>query len=438
MTTTIPDGQQIRPVGPLRKAMDDAAAGGESLKSLTVLSAINDPYRLDTDAGHRDGLWLANNVARLGLDDRQIHLRGLHYAVIGHPKPDGKPYSNTDPDWQWLVSRAGKAARWLGYLGFDQISDQRNAPPEVQQFKSTDPPLPHLLAGLVVDLPDADDLVPEVAVTGFDGRQPYRLVLFAEKNSANDVLAPLAKRYGADLYIPSGEISDTLMHRMASDGVQDGRPMVVLTFSDCDPSGWQMPISISRKLQALKTLLFPELKFEVHRVALTPAQVGDLALPSTPLKPSEKRASDWQAKMRTEQTELDALASLQPNLLRDIAAEAISPFYDDTLDQRVFSAKSRWLDQAQDIIDGQLDPQVLARLRSEADGKLAELRGEIDRLNDQLQLGLDDFDDVAIPTVPEPEVSGRNGLPLIDSRWEFADQCHRLLASKDYEGGGAV
>ena len=35
---------------------------------------------------------------------------------------------------------------------------------------------------------------------------------------------------------------------------EDGRHMVVSTVSDCDPSGWQMPISIARKLQAFKAL----------------------------------------------------------------------------------------------------------------------------------------------------------------------------------------
>jgi len=47
----------------------------------------------------------------LGLGDRKIHLRGLHYMVIGMPKPDGTPYTNTDADWLWLSGDAGKAAR---------------------------------------------------------------------------------------------------------------------------------------------------------------------------------------------------------------------------------------------------------------------------------------------------------------------------------------
>ena len=44
---------------------------------------------------------------------------------------------------------------------------------------------------------------------GFEGRQPYRLALVGEKSSLADILGPLAERYNADLFLPTGEISDT-------------------------------------------------------------------------------------------------------------------------------------------------------------------------------------------------------------------------------------
>ena len=112
---------------------------------------------------------------------------------------------------------------------------------------------------------------------------------------------------------------------MASDGAADGRPMVVLYFADCDPSGWQMAISVSRKLQALKALEFDDLELEVHRVALTPEQVREYGLPSTPLKDTERRADKWTAAMGVEQTEIDALAALQPDVLTAMARDAIAP-----------------------------------------------------------------------------------------------------------------
>ena len=81
-----------------------------TLSDLTVLAPQNDPFRVDTPARHRDGRWLAETARELGLGERTIHLRGLHYMLIGRPKPDGTPYTNTDADWTWLQADAGKAA----------------------------------------------------------------------------------------------------------------------------------------------------------------------------------------------------------------------------------------------------------------------------------------------------------------------------------------
>src|SRR6516165_6100325 len=94
-------------------------------------------------------------------------------------------------------------------------------------------------------------------------------------------------------YLPTGEISDTLIYKIASDANFDGRPLVMFTLSDCDPAGRQMSVSIGRKLQAFRDLFFPKLRFEVVPVALTVEQVRELRLPSTPLKETEKRADRW-------------------------------------------------------------------------------------------------------------------------------------------------
>ena len=42
-------------------------------------------------------------------------------------------------------------------------------------------------------------------------RKPYALAIFREKASPEDVLLPIARRFEADLYLLSGEISDTLL-----------------------------------------------------------------------------------------------------------------------------------------------------------------------------------------------------------------------------------
>lgn len=416
----------------LRQALEaEMAVSGATMGDLTVLAPQNDPFRVDTPARHRDGAWLANAVEELGLSGRVLHLRGLHYAVLGWPKPDGTPYTNTDSDWLWLSGDCGKAARWLGYIGFDQISDQRNSPPLVHEHAVPEPEA-WVDAGLRFELPDLGrELEPSVESVDFLGRQPYRLVMFGEKSSLEEVLIPLARRYRADLYLPTGEISDTLLHRIAANGAEDGRPVVVLTFSDADPAGWQMPVSIARKLQAFRAALFPELEFRVHRVALTPEQVRRLDLPSTPLKATEKRADRWRQEMRLEQTEIDALASLRPDVLTEIAHEAIAPFYDLTLERRVDQARWEWEMRAREAVAAAVAGGVLEEIAADLHEHLEVLRSKVDAANTRLRAAVADVELPEI-VVPEPHLDPVYPVPLIDSGWSFARQCHALIASKAY------
>ena len=404
------------------------AAGG-SLGSLTVLAAQNDPFRVDTDANHRDGQWLADKLTELRLTGPR-HLRGLHYALIGEPKPNGQPYSNTDEDWTWLAAPA-KAARWLGYIPFDRIVDQRNDDPVVKLWTPPNPE-PYIWTNVELQIPDdPDNLRPTVGVTGFHAAQPYKLVLVGEKSSLRPALSTIANNCRADLYLPTGEISDTQLYQMARVASEDGRPMAVLYFSDCDPSGWQMPISLSRKLQALKAVQFHDMEFEVHRVGLTPDQVREYGLPSTPLKATEKRAYKWQEAMEVEQTEIDALAALRPELLNEIASQAASEFFDPDLDQRVMLAEVEWQGAAQRILDaaagGHLD-----QLRADAVSLLAAKRGEIQRILDTVRVDPDSLGiELPTPVLPEATVYAQR-TPLCDSRWRFSTQCHELIASKQY------
>jgi len=417
---------------PLRAALEAAmAATGCTMTDLTVLDKSNDPFRVDTPANHRDGGWLATTSAGLGLGDRLIHLRGLHYMVLGMPKPDGIPYANTQKDWLWLSEGAAKAARFLGYIPFDQIVDQRNTPPMIRVF-SEPQPRAVISVGLDVQLPDLDDLEPLAMALDFRGVQPYKLVMIGEKSSLEPVLAPVAEFHGADLYLPSGEPSDTMLWRMAKTGAEDGRPMVVLYFADCDPSGWQMPVSVSRKLQAFKASLFPDLEFEVRRVALTPEQVSEHDLPSTPLKATEKRGSKWRSAMGIEQTEIDALAALRPDLLDRIARDAVAPFYDYGLDRRVQQAHAQWATEANEVIAAGLDDDERERIRDEAGARLEELAEEISELRQRLSVDPGEFDLPEI-VIPGPELEGvATHPPLIDSRWPFAEQCQALIRSKAY------
>ena len=434
---------EMNGAGVLRRVLEDARQERRCSKTdLTVLSPQADPYRLDTPAGHRDGRWAAEQLERAIGAHRRIHWRGLHYAIVAAGdirKPSGEIYRNTEEDWTWLTDTAGKAGRWLGYIDFERITDNRNSAPLIYR-KARVSPEPWVSIGIDVTIPEADDLTPYVGVTGFEGRQPYALSIFGEKTSLEEILLRIAQRFEADLYLPAGEISDTLLFRMAKDGAADGRPMIVFVVADCDPAGHQMSVSIGRKLQALRDLLFPGLEFQVRPVALTVEQVRELGLPSTPLKETEKRADKWREAFGVEQTEIDALATLRPQVLERIVSDAISPFYDRTLESRVLEARAEWKSAAQEMLEDQLDADLLASLQDHAADRLAALAAEIDAINEQLRMASDGRFELPAVEVPDPETDPdltRQGF-LVSSDQSWTEGTLALKSHKAYgDGGGA-
>jgi hypothetical protein len=184
--------------------------------------------------------------------------------------------------------------------------------------------------------------------------------------------------------------------------------------------------------------LFPKLRFEVVPVALSVDQVRDLGLPSTPLKETEKRADRWREAFGVEQTEIDALATLRPDILRVILDRAFDPYFDRTLQQRVAQAEDEWRQRAEDSLREQIDQEHLEAVRAEAADRLAELDETIRNINEQLQLAADDFDLPEIE-VPQPEVDGdaaRQGLVSFDDDWVAATRA--LIARKQYGIGGGT
>jgi hypothetical protein len=417
----------IKGINVLRKILETACTKQKaSLSDLTVLSAQVDPYRLDTDAGHRDGAWLATQLNTLCGPTTRIHWRGLHYAIVQDAKikkPNGEIYRNTEADWIWLSESAGKSSRWLGYIPFERIIDQRNAEPIIHR-KAKVRPEACLSIGLDVEIPDAEDIEPLPLAKGFVARQAYQFTIFGEKSSLADIVKPIAQSLEADLYLPQGEISDTQVHQIARDANADGRPLVVFTLSDCDPAGHQMPISIARKLQAFKDQFFRRLEFEVVPIALTVEQVEAENLPSAPLKETERRADRWRDAFGIDQTEIDALTTpARRSILERFIRQA----------WRVAEAKAEWNTAAQEAIAEQIDPEHLEQIRDEASAKLEELRESIERINEQLALAAGDHFELPDIDVPEPEVEldpDRQALVSFEHDWVRASRA--LIKHKAY------
>lgn len=422
----------------IEAARDDT---GRPLKDFTVLSTQIDPYRLDTPANHAVGHWFAEQMDRLNLLHRRLHLRGIHYALLGSTfLSNGRPYINSNENWGWLQNSASKAARWLGYVPFEAITDARNEPPVIRiRDRLEDAVSTHVSTTAYIEKPRLVSANPYASIDGFEREQPYRLAFYGEKTSLAPILGPISDRLGADLFLPTGEISDTQLHAMAKAGGEDGRELIVFTVTDFDPSGWQMTVSIGRKLQALRDLLFPDLDFQVRPIALNGEQARHLDLPSTPLKETEKRADKWREYMGWEQTEIDALATLQPDVLRRIVNDAVAPFYDHTLNRRVYAAKSGWEREANEQLREQIDAEHMKALKADAEQQIAEMCDKLNEIEETIGAAMRGLRiDLPGPEIPEPEINeSLQGAPLLSSEWSWSDQTRALIARKSYTDGGA-
>ncbi len=397
----------------------------------TVMTARTDPYRMDTPANHRVAAWLRDTMDRLGLINpaKPLHNRGIHYAIFKQPKPDGTPYDTND--WGFL-EEASNYARWLGYIEWEQIVDNRNVAPVTRIHDPADPQS-WIAVDAEVRIPDADDLHPRVRIDGYHGTQPYRIVIIGEKSSLADVLIPISRRYGTDLLLPKGNLSNTQLGMMAKAASLDDRPLRLIYVADCDMSGWYMPTEVSHKLGAMCNLKYPWVQFQSYRAALLCDHVRRYNLPDSPVKETDKRGDAWKAATGLEQTEVDALATMQPRVLTQIVTQWVDLFYDHTLDDRVESLKSDWERSAQATIDTQAGTHI-EELRRQAAEQLDALREQIQEVIDSVRIDTQGFDLPEIPDVPEPVMDeSDHPEPLCDSSWPLDEQIAKLKASRRFE-----
>jgi hypothetical protein len=338
------------PSGPLATMLAvEAEDAGVLPRDLLVLSPKHDPFA-ETKASRRDAEWFAEQIARF-VPAGRVHLRGLYYRCLSAGDvrlPDGARFVGSHKTAD-LIENAGKYARHLGLVRFDRIVDERAAPPELYDTEGnradpedTRPGERRLIvggSGAAVSLPAISSLLPTIGTSAMPKpRQPYRICMVGEKTSLGEVLRPIAREVMAELLLATGEVSESHVYGIAARAAADGRRLRILYFADFDPAGWQMPVSIARKLQAHCAREFPDLDVRLIRVALTYDQVVQFSLPDSPIKKGEKRAKAWNEKWGRDQVEIDALAVLRPDLLDRIARAAVAPYFDPTLESRFNAA----------------------------------------------------------------------------------------------------
>jgi hypothetical protein len=393
-----------------------------------------DPYRLDTPAEHRNWKWFKEMVDQFVPTNRTIHLRGLFYAIVSSGRinlPTGARFVN-NPDCYDFLKNAAEPARWLGYVPFERIHDGRNDEPKIFVFEDRGG-FHHFGCLDYCTVPSLDEAMPQFSFRGTMADQPFRICFIGEKSSLEDILLPIAQRVSGELILPTGDLSNTLLSGIEQRAAADGRPLVVLYFSDFDPSGFNMPPSVARKLQALRTIRgHNALQIQVHAVALNYEQVSRLNLPSTPLKATEYRADAWQARWGHEQTEIDALAQLRPTVLRQIAEDATKPFFDQTLHSRYHRASNRYTAKVKAEL--QAAPEY-GEVQAEIGACLDSVNDAIDELKAAQQDGIERLrmTPVAQFESPQPEISAQAPEPIFTTDDDFVTATLKLKRLRRYE-----
>jgi len=114
---------------------------GVTIRDLIALAPQNDPFYVGTPGDIAKAQWFADIWRKFGYSSG-VHLRRVHYQLVSQSplvkKPNGKPYENTEKDWDYL-GMASKSARYLGTVEPDAFVDRRNPDPHIYTQHQYDP-----------------------------------------------------------------------------------------------------------------------------------------------------------------------------------------------------------------------------------------------------------------------------------------------------------
>ncbi|MHA1229211.1 MAG: hypothetical protein ACTSRP_09105 [Candidatus Helarchaeota archaeon] len=226
-----------------------------------------------------------------------VGVRRLHYYIVSLPESERmipsrsgvRVYENTLKDYKNL-SRLLTKARINAKIPFSVIIDEKNESIiEMPARKSLSYSIDYYydIGGYIPferaeEIQDFKNLLSsiEFEVNVEKGRfshQTHRIVVAIEKATSRDKLIELAKEYGADLLIFSGQFSITRVNDAVSRAKAENKPIVLLYISDLDCAGWFMPTAFFRRINEI----YPNSNHKLVRVALTRDQARKLNLPSS-------------------------------------------------------------------------------------------------------------------------------------------------------------
>jgi hypothetical protein len=425
------------------------------IETLLALDEKNDPFYAGAPAHRARAEWFADVWRRFGRS--RSHLRAVHYWLVNQkPAPrrhDGSLYQNTVKDWKYL-DESSKYARYLGLIPAEAIDDHRNPEPHIymrplmlsrDRRVTLETLADWFLPEIASELADAIELtltsVEEVSGYDYDATdQPYHVEVWIEKSTMDDVLEPICAELHVNLITSIGfqSISSVIkLLRWVCEFARicaAGKPVRVFYISDFDPAGDSMPVAVARQIEYWLQDYAPRADIKLTPLALTREQVKTYKLPRIPIKDTDTRKGGFEDRYGEDAVELDALEALRPGELARLVREAIAPYRDETLSERLDEAaedareraKAAWNArmapyaaevedikvEARRLVAGYAD--ALRRLNNRLQEELVSLHERAARVRQAVKGEIERFD-VDLPERPEPETE-----PVDEDEWLYA------------------
>jgi len=431
---------------------------GYNIPDLLALAPGNDPFYAGSPSAKEKAEWFASLWQKFGFGySSGVHLRRFHYQLVSQEEPkkhDGKPYENTDNDWEYLLA-ASKYARHLGLVNAKAFIDRRNPEPHIFRPDNfyheeetagwTHDFLNWYLPSINVNLSnDLDWELPSLSPIGYvynEVLQPYHLEIWVEKSTMDDVLIPICQRYSINLITGIGFMSITSVINLLERINQSNKPCRIFYISDFDPAGDGMPTAVARQIEYYLEIQAGSADVKLNPVVLTKEQVTQYRLPRIPIKETDKRKNGFEDRFGKGAVELDALEALYPGKLARIIEESIVQFRDGKLGQKIRDAweeaeeelNSWWeariepyqedLDALKQKISMVLDAYQyrLEEISAELEAELSQYQDDINSLRQAIQLEINNMYP-ELPELPEPETEPNDGGWLFDSNRNYSEQ----------------
>lgn len=224
-----------------------------------------------------------------------VTLRQLFYRLVS-----AQIIPNTQNAYKGL-SRYTARARREGW--FPDLIDRNRA---IERF------------GTFTSPEEAVDYIRRVYRRPRDENQEWSIYLGVEKSGIVEQLTDWFGRLGIAIVALGGYSSQSYVDEIVKDVERQDRPAVLIYAGDFDPSGEDIERDFLERADCFE---------ENHRIALTPQQIIDYALPPLPGKKSDSRAAAFTARHgQLMQVELDAL---DPNDLRGLYQDALDDYWDN-------------------------------------------------------------------------------------------------------------